>query len=465
MMATVRVQPPAKTPGLAISDSRQLMFGKCPNPVTCGFDLVIGNGTVFPEINFTLPQMTIEQTTWRNVTDHYREIGEAIVSTARRLRIPGIVVEFELLPPMTENPAWGAEVTRILSDRLRRGYEEDGLHSALRVTPVDIRDIVRPPNLRSGKEWDLMRRSFDQCARAGAHILSIESVGGKEVHDEALMYGDIAGIVFALGVLAPRDMEFLWRNILRTCREYGIVAGGDSACGFANTAMQLASQSLLPEVIAAIDRGASAVRSLVAVECGAIGPSKDCAYEGPILKAITGIPISMEGKSASCAHFSPVGNIAGAMCDLWSNESVQNIRLLSGSAPEAFLELLAYDCRLYNNALNTGRADVYRAMLVESDVRINVQALVLSPESTVRIADAIVSTTGHYRKTVAAALECCTVICEALEAKQLELSRSEMLWLKRTEESLQSLPENEDSFIASMMSAYGHLIDPSSYGL
>src|ERR1035438_10450247 len=48
----------------------------------------------------------------------------------------------------------------------------------------------------------------------------------------------------------------------------------------------------------------------------------------------TGCSISMEGKSASCAHFSPIGNIASAMCDLWSNESVQNVRLLSGSAPE-----------------------------------------------------------------------------------------------------------------------------------
>ena len=76
----------------------------------------------------------------------------------------------------------------------------------------------------------------------------------------------------------------------------------------------------------------------MAFSCGAIGPSKDCAYEGPVLKAITGVPIAMEGKSATCAHFSPVGNVAGALCDLWSNESVKNVRLLSGSAPEAFLE-------------------------------------------------------------------------------------------------------------------------------
>ena len=114
--------------------------------------------------------------------------------------------------------------------------------------------------------------------------------------------------------------------------------------------MQLAHQKMLPEVLAAVVRAMSAVRSLAAFEQGALGPSKDCAYEGPVMKAITGWPISMEGKSASCAHFSPLGNIAAAMCDLWSNESVQNVRLLSGNAPEAFTELLAYDCRLMNAA-------------------------------------------------------------------------------------------------------------------
>jgi len=132
------------------------------------------------------------------------------------------------------------------------------------------------------------------------------------------------------------------------------VPGGDSACGFANTAMQLAHQQMLPEVLAAVVRAMSAVRSLAAFEEGAVGPSKDCAYEGPIVKAITGVPISMEGKSASCAHFSPVGNIAAAMCDLWSNESVQNVRLLAGNAPEVFTESLIYDCRLMNVASSRG---------------------------------------------------------------------------------------------------------------
>ena len=62
--------------------------------------------------------------------------------------------------------------------------------------------------------------------------------------------------------------------------------------------MQLAGQKMLPEVLAAVVRAMSAARAIAAFEQGAVGPSKDCAYEGPIMKAIAGVPISMEGKSA-----------------------------------------------------------------------------------------------------------------------------------------------------------------------
>ncbi|CAG0954816.1 partial methanol---5-hydroxybenzimidazolylcobamide Co-methyltransferase, partial [Anaerolineae bacterium] len=347
---------------LAISDPDALCFGQSPRPVQCGFGITIGGGQVYPELNFTLPTMTIEEATWSDVRKHYQEIADMVVRAGKRLHLPGLVLEFELLPPMTETPEWGAEITAILHDGLKKAHEAYGLPCALRVTPTDVRDRQRPPLLRSGEEWDVLRSSFELCSKAGADILSIESVGGKEVHDEALMYGDVRGAIFALGVLAPRDMEFLWTMIVDVASQHRVVPGADSACGFANTAMQLAGQGMLPEVLAAVIRAASVVRSLMAYRVGATGPSKDCAYEGPVIKAITGTPIAMEGKSASCAHFSPVGNVAAAMCDLWSNESVQNLRLLSGSAPEAFLELLAYDCRLFNEATRQKKSAEYRSL-------------------------------------------------------------------------------------------------------
>ncbi len=443
----------------------ELIFGTARHPVRCGHDLMIGGGEVFPEINFTLPPMSLEPSTWESAVAHYAQISDMIMRGARRLKLPGLVVEFELLPPMTEHPEWGAEITRLLADGLRKAFEDEGLRSALRVTPTDLRDAVRPPRLRSGPIWETMRRSFEACAVAGADILSIESVGGKEVHDEAMMYGDLRGILFALGVLAPRDMEFLWDEIVRICDEHRVVPGGDSACGFANTAMQLASQNMVPEVLASVIRAASSVRSLVAVERGAIGPSKDCAYEGPVLKAITGIPIAMEGKSACCAHFSPVGNIAAAMCDLWSNESVQNVRLLSGFAPEAFLELLAYDCRLFNAAIASGSAGTYQRMLVESDALLSPQALILSPASTRRIAAAIEAEQTHYRMTVAAARTAFSIIDEALRDGVLSLPKRELAWFARIEKGLLTIPDNEETLTAEMSETYRHRFDPSSYGL
>jgi methanol--5-hydroxybenzimidazolylcobamide Co-methyltransferase len=425
----------------------------------------LGKGQVFPELNFTLPTMALDESTWKAVLVHYEEIGSIIQRAAKRLKLPGLLVEFELLPPMTENPSWGAEITSILRRHLKQAHEEFGLPCALRVTPTDIRDVTRPPALRSGKPLDQLLESFEQCAAAGADVLSIESVGAKEVHDEALLYGDMEGIIFALGVLAPRDMNFLWNKIVAICSDHNVVAGADSACGFANTAMQLSSQGMLPEVLASVVRAASAVRSLVAYECGARGPSKDCAYEGPILKAITGTPIAMEGKSASCAHFSPVGNVAAAMCDVWSNESVQNVRLLSGPAPEAYLELLAYDCRLFNQALQSGTEHAYQDLLVESDIHLSPQAYILSPVSTGRIASAIVAESTHYRMTLAAAKESVTIFREAKQKKELELNSKEIEWLERMSRDLDGLPADEQQLMSSMQERYGHLFSAESYGL
>ncbi len=451
---------------LAVPGPEALVFGVAPRPVECGLGLRIGGGTVFPEVNFTLPAITVDAGNWPDILAHYEEMARSIVRRAVALRAPGIVLEFELLPAMTETPEWGAEITSILKKHLAEAHSSDGLRSALRVTPTDIRDQGKPPALRSGPAWEKLKRSFELCAAAGADILSIESVGGKEVHDPALMYGDVRGIVFALGVLAPRDMAWLWDEITRVCRGAGTaVPGGDTACGFANTAMQLAGQKMLPEVLAAVVRAMSAARSLVAFEHGAVGPSKDCAYEGPVIKAITGCPISMEGKSASCAHFSSVGNIAAAMCDLWSNESVQNVRLLSGSAPEAFTELLVYDCRLANVAAAQGMAATLRDWLTASDEMLSPQAAVLSPEAACRIAKALVAAGDRYRRTVAAGREAVAILKEGVVSDRLKLAPKERVWLARLERELDDLPEDEEALLAEMSAGYGHLFDRASYGL
>ncbi len=451
---------------LAILDPRELIFGRAPRPVKCGFGLTIGDGCIYPEVNFTLPAISVNEANWPEVTAQYEQMVKGVLGRAAGLGVPGLVIEFELLPAMTEEPAWGAEITALLHRRLQEAHERHGLRCALRVTPTDIRDTGGVPALRQGEAWERLRRSFELCAEAGADILSIESVGGKEVHDQALVYGDVRGIVFALGVLAPRDVAWLWDQIAAVCRSHGkVIPGGDTACGFANTAMQLAGQKMLPEVLAAAVRAMSAVRSLAAFEHGAVGPSKDCAYEGPVIKAITGCPISMEGKSAACAHFSPIGNIAAAACDLWSNESVQNVRLLSGSAPEAFTELLIYDCRLMNTAAERGGARRLREWLEESDRWLSPQAAVLATEATYRIAKAIVSCHDGYSRTVAAGREALAFVREGIESERLQVPPRERTWLARIEEALAALPESEEELLEEMREQYGDRFDPASYGL
>ncbi|MBC8400465.1 MAG: hypothetical protein H8E14_03145 [Candidatus Marinimicrobia bacterium] len=449
---------------LAIENSNDLLFGIAPCPVSCGHGLVIGQGQVFPEINFTLPTMLIDESSWKDVLYHYNDICNKILKRSQKLKLPGLVVEFEQLPPMTMKPEWGAEITALIKQHLDKFYQETSIPNALRVTVVDLRDADHPPLLRSGKSWETTREAFVLAAKAGADILSIESVGGKEVHDQALMYADLPGIVSSLGVLAYRDVSWLWEQISLICDEYQVIPGGDTACGFSNTAMQLAGQGMLPSTLAALDRAASAPRSLAAYEHGAVGPSKDCAYEGPIIKTITGIPISMEGRSSCCAHFSPLGNIAGAAADLWSNESVQNIQLLSGTAPEAFLELLAYDCRLYNTASSKDPLS-YRDLLVESDVPYSPEALILEPATVINIANEIIKHNNGYEQTKAAVQTAYTALINTIDSGLISLNEPELNWLNSISSTMDQFPENEEAALQYLEDRYGSFFNREAYGL
>jgi methanol--5-hydroxybenzimidazolylcobamide Co-methyltransferase len=467
-MASFEVSPQGKARTFsspAITDPAALVFGRAPRPVRCGLGLQLGAGQVFPEINFTLPPMVIDQRSWRQVCEIYDSLMVDLLMRTRDLHVPGLVVEFEQLPPMTAEPAWGAELTRCIKGHLRRAHEEWGLAAALRVTIVDLRDDARPPQRRRGTAWNKMLAALEQSAGAGADILSIESTGGKEVHDAALTRADLPGIVFALGVLAPRDMRWLWDAFVQVAGKHGVLAGGDSACGFANTAMQLAGRKMLPEVLAALVRALTAVRSLVAYERGALGPSKDCAYEGPVMKAIAGVPISMEGRSATCAHLSPIGNIAAAAADLWSNESVQDTPLLSGRAPVASLESLVYDCRLMNAALERGSELELRDLHVVSDAGLSPQAAVLTPEVTVALAQAITAERDPYRRVLAAGRTAFAALDKGVAGGSLALDVRERRWLDKLRRAFEALPDTAERLLGVVLERYRGMFDPAAYGL
>ncbi|HEY9171022.1 MAG TPA: methyltransferase MtaB domain-containing protein [Verrucomicrobiae bacterium] len=438
---------------LAIANPAELRFGVAPNPLRTRRGLTIGGGTVYPELNFTLPPMFVDETTMPEVRAQYRQIISGALQRAVELEAHGLVVEFETLPPMTEHPAWGIELTRLLVDHLEEAHAKHGLQSVLRITPNDTREMERPPRMRGGPLYEAMLATFDGCAAAGAELLSIESVGGKEVHDEALMLGDLRAVLFGLCVLGVRDMRFLWTELNQIARKHGVHCAGDTACGFANTAMVLAEQRMIPRVFAAVVRAVSAVRTLVCYECGAVGPGKDCGYENPILKAITGFPMAMEGKTAACAHLSPLGNIAAAACDTWSNESVQNLKLLGGMAPTCYLEQLIYDCRLMNEALANGRdaALLYRKWMIASDAHRDPQAYILAPESAIAIAQAIVSAPTPYDAGKCAALAALRLMREGHRDGALKLSPREVPYLDRLRKTVEELPAKETEFIAAMM--------------
>jgi methanol---5-hydroxybenzimidazolylcobamide Co-methyltransferase len=438
---------------LAIDRPSDLLFGTAPKPLHTRQGLIIGGGTVYPELNFTLPPMYVEESTMPDILQQYEQIIAGALDRAVELEAPGLVVEFETLPPMTEHPSWAIELTSLLLDQMARAHDRHGLKTVLRVTPNDTREMQRPPRMRSGQLYEAMIETFEGCAAAGAELLSIESAGGKEVHDEALMMGDLRGVIFGLCVLGARDMRFLWTEINRIAGKHNVHAAGDTACGFANTAMVLATQKMIPRVFAAVVRAVSAARSLVCYQCGAVGPGKDCGYENPILKAITGFPMAMEGKTAACAHLSPLGNITAASCDTWSNESVQNIKLLGGMAPTVYLEQLIYDCRLMNAALADGReaALLYQKWMVQSDAHLDPQAYILSPASAIELARAIVSALNAYDAGKAAASTALRLIREAHKDGSLKIHPREIPWIDRLQRIVEALPAKEIEFINEMM--------------
>ena len=438
---------------LIINNPEDLMFGTAPKPVITRRGLNIGGGQVYAELNFTLPVMSINESTLEQVYKHYREIAEGALERALHLNSQGIVLEFETLLEMTETPSIGVEIVKIMNDICENYYQKYGLASEIRLTPNDLREFERPARQRSSKHLEPMMELFERGMLAGGDLLSIESTGGKEVSDEALMMCDVKGMVFALAVLGVRDMRFLWQKIVTIADKHGKIAAGDSACGFANTAMVLAEKKYIPKVFATVVRVISVVRSIVAMEEGAVGPDKDCGYEGPFLKAITGIPISMEGKTAACAHLSPLGNIASACADLWSNESVQNIKLLSGMAPTAYLEQLEYDARLMNEALRAGKMhrEVLQQLLVASDVYTDPQALILSPENVIRISRELVKGETYVANAKNGALTALDIIEEALGDGKMQLPEMETSYLPVLRDDILSIPDDESDFVDMML--------------
>jgi methanol--5-hydroxybenzimidazolylcobamide Co-methyltransferase len=310
--------------------------------------------------------------------------------------------------------------------------------------------------------------SFKECAKY-ADIISIESMGGKEIFDHAIIRNDIQGILFGIGVLGAIDMEWMWDQIVDIAKKANCIAGGDTNCSCANTAMFMAggmTSKDVPHVIAALSRAIAASRTLVAYECGATGPTKDCAYEDPIIKAMAGVPIATEGKTSACAHSDLCGNLIMAVCDLWSNEAVEYHDMFGASTTSVFAEILGYDCAQLNTAINLGYQQQMKEILVNSDMYRDSHSLILAPNNAWEVGNAIVSdrAKSNYASARAGAIKAGEII---LGDKQMKLTGLEKDALNKAMKDLKALPDAEGDFIDACLQKYKNVkgFNPAAYGL
>jgi hypothetical protein len=118
-----------------------------------------------------------------------------------------------------------------------------------------------------------------------------------------------------------------------------------------------------------------------------------------------------------------------------------------------------------NVAIGEGEAIRLRDWLCRSDADLSPQATVLTPTATLRVAEAIVSATGPYPRTLAAGRAAVAILKEAAADGRLSLPRKELQWLGRIERGLEELPATSEALLAELEPQYANLYDPSSYGL
>ncbi|AKB11841.1 methanol:corrinoid methyltransferase [Methanosarcina thermophila] len=453
---------------MAYSSADEMVFGRAVNPVKAGLGLEIGAGYTTPEVNYApRPEAGVSK---EKLVKEYERITTDIMARMVQIGAPAVVLETEHVQQMSNNPDWGAEVAHAQKTIMEDYHDEYGIKCALRHTIGDIRESRDFLELR-GDKYSVFMEAFEQCAENGADMLAVESMGGKEVFDYAILRNDMAGVLYGIGVLGSMDMEMIWQDIASIAKKNNVVASGDTDCAQANTAMFIAGGLLdknLAHTLAIIARAVSAARSLVAYEAGAVGPGKDCGYENTICKAIAGVPISQEGKTSTCAHSDLMGNLTMQCCDLWSNESVEYHGEFGGTTVQCWAETLAYDCALMNVALQSGNEKILRDMFVASDMNRDAQGYVLAYNNAYRIGEAITRNGDDiYLRAKNAAIECINIIEEGAK-KNLELSRFESKALSDAKAALESLTDDKEQFMSDCLTKYKQEIKvfkPENYGL
>jgi methanol--5-hydroxybenzimidazolylcobamide Co-methyltransferase len=450
---------------MAYASGAEMIFGTAKKPVTTKRGIVIGGGFVHPEV-VPHPRPGSEKTMKTLLREYERANGDAL----ERMVIvghPTLQIENEHVFQMTHNPTWGGEIAAQTAHQMDEYLSKYGLKASYRSTIADLRkpDMV---NMRDSDYTREIIESFKECSRY-ADIVSIESMGGKEIFDHCIIRNDIGGIIFGIGVLGARDMEWMWNQIVEIAKKNNCIPGGDTNCSEANTAMFMAggmTSKDVPHVIAALSRSIAAARTLVAYECGATGPTKDCAYEDPIIKAMTGVPIATEGKTSACAHSDLAGNLIMAVCDLWSNEAVEYHDMFGATTTSVFAEILGYDCAMLNSSIELGYQQQMKEILVNSDMYRDSHSLILAPDNAWQVGNAIVSNRaeGFYASAKAGAMKAGQII---LGDPKMKLTAHEKEALTKAMKDMEALPAKEGDFIDMCLNKYRMVkgFNPAAYGL
>ena len=457
---------------MAYKDADELVFGQAKHPVSYGFGIKIGAGVVIPEINYA-PRPGTEKDPEKLRKEHVDSISTDILNRAVTAGFPNVQLETEWVSQMNQEKL-SAPVVEGQKAICEKYHEEYGVNCAVRHTIPDQREADE--GLRPGMGGRSYPEKLFECAEIacenGADNLSCETVGGKEFADYAVTNGDITAFLFGVGYLGSLDMTYVWQEFSEIAKKNKAVAGGDTNCSGANVSMFMAGGFLdndVQKTFSAVTRCISAARTLAAWESGAVGPDKDCGYEGIICKAIAGKPTAQEGKNCQCAHCDLQGNLIAQACDLWSNESVEYHPEFGGTSVQCWFGSIAYEAALMNTATQLGQAKTLRDLYMYADRTRGPEGYVLAYDHAYMVGQAIAENGNDlYLRAKAAGTTAAGIIKAGYEAKEIALTNKQLDVLNAVIKELEGLPDDTDKFVEYCTKKYSEAVpnfNIKNYGL
>ena len=436
---------------MAYDCADDMVFGHAKQPVTYGFGLKLGAGYVVPEINYA-PRPGTEKDPERLRKEYVDYITKDILDRAITVGFPNVQLETEWVSQMNQAKL-SAPVVAGQEEMCEKYHEEYGLNCGTRQTIPDQREADHGlrPGMDSAHAYP--EKFFECCDIAcenGCDNLSVESVGGKEFADYAVTNGDIVAFLYGVGYLGSIDMTWIWSQMVDICKKNHSTPGGDTNCSGANVSMFMAGGMMDQDVqrtFSAVTRAISAARTLCAWECGALGPDKDCGYEGPIVKAIAGKPTTQEGKNCQCAHCDLQGNLIAQCCDLWSNESVEYHPEFGGTSVQCWFGSIGYESALMNTAIQLKQEKTLRDLYMYADRYRGPEAYILAYDHAYEIGKAIAEQGNDlYLRSKAAGIKAAEILLKGYESKELGLTTKQLETLQDIHKKLTALPDETDKF-------------------